>query len=211
MKLKLAKRVLSRAKHLLRFQAQDLEAVGSLIRHSSVRAAMRCAKLGRNTDLQFHKSLKEFLAFFCVIAVNELALKGPCETEEDLLGLYQKILEATCQGKESNPEQLDQQLVISRVISYKKSGFDHWFYGYWNADFDGMRISKQDLEQLGNRHVPGPSGSYSADAGLILLLRVARLENAQNTIPAAAVLRDYDSAIRMEVSTFVRKLKETLQ
>ena len=210
MKLKLAQNVMSRAKRLFHFEARAFERAGTLVRHGSLRAAIRCSKLGTNTDVQFHKSLKEFVAFFCVIVVNEIAIQFGRESEEELKVVYDKLMKSVCEGNEPDRTLLEHQLNVARLITYKKSGFDHWFYGYWNADLEGMRITPADLKELELRQIPGPSGSHCADAGLILLIRVARLETNDQSIPDVTQIVTYDTVIQEEVAGFVRALKEIL-
>lgn len=210
MKLKLAYYVMSRAKHLFHPAAKEYDQVGLLIRHRALRASMRCAKLGRNTDVQFHKSLKEFLAFFCAIAVNEIALRSDRQSDEELKSIYEKVRQGICEGHEPDPSLVQHQLTVQRVMTYKKSGFDHWFYGYWNADVEGMRITPQDLAVLEEKGISPPPGNPCERAGLILLIRLARLENADFSIPVPLRLRSYDGAIREEVASFVRALNRLL-
>lgn len=211
MKLKLAYYVMSRAKHLFHPEAKEYDRAGALIRHRAQQAAERCAKIGRNTDIQLLKSLKEFLAFFCVIALNELALKSHQQFDEELKASYAKLIKAVCEGAEPNASLIPHQLAVSRVITYKKSGFDHWFFGYWNADFQGMRVTPQDLTDLEGKGIQLPTGNASAEAGLILLVRVAKLESPTGSLPSVASIRSYDRAIREEVTEFVRALKEILR
>jgi hypothetical protein len=211
MKLKLADYVISRTKHLLRPDDKEYERIGTSIRRSAVRAATRCAKIGRNNDVQFNKSLKEFLAFFSVIAVNELGIKLGRRSDEELRNVYEKLIRAICEGPEPDPSLRDRQLTISGLITYKRSGFDHWFYGYWNADLEGMRVTPEDLKELESRQIPGPSGDYCGDASFILLVRVSRLGTAQSSIPPASVILTYDAAIKEEVDVFVRELKRIIK
>ncbi|MFO1497032.1 MAG: hypothetical protein U1G07_01320 [Verrucomicrobiota bacterium] len=210
MKLKLAQNVMSRAKRLFHLDGKVYEKAGVLIRHAALRAAIRSSKTGSNTDVQCHKSLKEFLAFFSVIVVNEMAMNSGRQSEEELKGVYQQVVKATCEAAEPDPTLLDHQLTVNRLITYKKSGFDHWFYGYWNADFEGMRITDAELAELTEKGIPGPSGNACADAGLILLIRVARLEDVQLKIPSPEQIWKYDAVIQEEVTGFVRSLKEIL-
>lgn len=211
MKLRLAQYVLSQAKHLLRSEVKAFDQVGALIRRRAVRAAERCSRLGRNNDIQLHKSLKEFLAFFCVVAVNELGIRLGTRSDEELKNVYGKLVKSVCEGTEPDEGLLPHRVTVNGLITYKKSGFDHWFYGYWNADLEGMRITKDDLKQIEQRQIQGPTGDYCGDASFILLVRVARLENTQSAIPSAPVMIQYDTAIRDEVDAFVRELKQILK
>ncbi len=211
MKLKLAYYVMSRAKHFLQPQEKEFDRAGILIRHRALHAATRCATMGRNTDIQLHKSLKEFLAFFCVITLNEIAIKSNQQSDVDLKQTYAKLIKAVSEGPEPDPNRLSHQLVVSRITTYKKSGFDHWFFGYWNADFQGMQITDGDLGELKQKRIQLPSGSASADAGLILLVRLARLHTRNSTLPETSTIRLYDQAIREEVTEFVRALKDVLR
>jgi hypothetical protein len=207
MKLKLADYVISRARTLWRPDDKDYAPIGALVRQCAVRASGRCARLGRNNDVQFNKSLKEFLAFFCVISVNELGIKLGRRSDEELRAVYEKLIRSICEGPETDPDLRVRQLTINGLMTYKRSGFDHWFYGYWNADLDGMRITPDDLKELESRQIPGPTGDYCGDASFILLVRIARLGSPQPSIPPAPVLLSYDAAIKEEVDVFVRELK----
>jgi hypothetical protein len=211
MKLKLTDYVISRAKHLLRFNTQDYERTGALIRRSAVQAAEKCARIGRNNDVQFNKSLKEFLAFFCVVTVNELGLRLGRKSDEELRTIYEALLKAICDGPETEKSLLDHQVTIRALITYKRSGFDHWFYGYWNADLEGMRISKDDLQELESKQIQGPTGDYCRDASFILLVRISRLGNAQASIPSPTVMLAYDNVIRDQVDVFLRNLQQVLR
>lgn len=211
MKLKLADYVISGAKHLLHSEAKQIERVAALIRHRTGRASERCAKIGRDTEVRFHKSLKEFLAFFCVIAVNEMAIRSRRQSDAQLKAIYEKLIKAICDGHESDKALLEQQLTIRGILTPERSGFDHWFYGYWNADLEGMRITKEDLRELEERRIEGPTGNYCADASLILLVRISRLENGAASLPSDVVILEYDRMIREEVSAFVKRLKEILK
>lgn len=93
MKLKLGQGVMSRTKRFFQPEAREFDRAGALIRRGSLRAATRCSRLGSNTDAQFQASLKEFLAFFCVIMVNELAMKSGRQSEDELKAIYRKLVE----------------------------------------------------------------------------------------------------------------------
>jgi hypothetical protein len=210
MKLKLTDYVVSGAKRLFRSEAKEYEKTAILIRHRAWRAATRCAALGESKEGKFESSLKEFLAFFCVIAVNEIALRTRRRSDPDLKKTLADLIRAICEGNEPSGRLVEQQASIRRILNNKKPGFEHWFYGYWNADLEGMRITQADLKDLEQKRVPGPTGEYRADAGLILLVRVSRLENADSSIPSAAIIQQHDDAIREEVAVFVKGLIEVL-
>lgn len=209
MKLKLG-HFLSRAQRLLRSEARAYEQAGALIRRRAWQAAERCARLGRNNDVQRNKSLKEFLAFFAVVTVNELGIKLGTRSNEELREVYHRLVAAIAEGPDPDPALAKHRVTINGLIRYKKSGFDHWFYGYWNADLEGMRISLRDLKRLEEESIDGPTGDYGGDASLILLVRLARLENAQGVLPARPAVLAYEAIIRDESDAFLRELKQAV-
>ncbi|MHC1765489.1 MAG: hypothetical protein AB9869_14505 [Verrucomicrobiia bacterium] len=209
MKLQLAQRVVSRAMSLLHTGVGEYDRMGALVRRRSLSAARECSNIGSDTDLQFEQSLKEFLAFFSVIAVNELAIRSGERSEDELRRVYERLASSICESRERDKSFLQDQATVRRLIREKHAAaFDHWFYGYWNADFVGMRVTEHDLAALGETRGPEPAGSYCTDAALILLARVARLETLELTIPPPSRLLYYDRAIQRHVASFVASLND---
>jgi hypothetical protein len=208
MKRKLADYVVSKARHLFDREVKFYDNAGVLIRQRAMAAARTVARLGRNTDVEFHKALKEFLAFFCVLAVNEIAIKPGPQGNRELPSIYKAVLTAVCEGAEPDPARRADQLTINRLITYKKSGFDHWFYGYWNADFGGMRVSTRLLEELAQCEIAVPSGDTSRDAMLILLVRLGQQDRRRAGLPPAHMLKQYQTAIQQEITRFLCAFKE---
>jgi hypothetical protein len=211
MKLKLPDSLLAQAKRLLHLQPNQLDRIGLLIRHHACEAAEHCAFLSRKTDLRYHKALKEFLAFFSAVAVNEIALREGSRGQSALESIYASLKRAICEAAETNPALLAHQLTVRRLLSAKRSGFDHWFYGYWNADFEGMQVSALERESLETSGVGGPTGEGSTDARLILVVRLARLAPAPTDQPFGPILKEFDESAREELRRFSEGLKRVLR
>jgi hypothetical protein len=209
MKFKLARRVMSRAMGLLHPAARDSDHIAALVRQRSFAAARECSKLGSDTDPHLQSLLKEFLAFFSVLAVNEIAIRSGERSGDALERIYKRLVTSVSEAYESSSIPLRDEATVRRLINENNAAFDHWFYGYWNADFAGMRVTPRDLAQLGEIKRCEPAKSYGTDAALILLARVAKLESADESIPDPSRVQAYDRVIQQHVASFGASLTDT--
>ena len=140
-----------------------------------------------------------------------MALRFSQQSEPQLKQIYERLTQSVREANLPRKITPEQQSAVRQTLNSQNPSFDHWFYGYWNADLEGMRVTDADLKDLQEKQIERPTGNYRADASLILLVRIAKSESDQDSIPAATALAEYDRTIRNEVSAFVKDLSPILK
>lgn len=189
--------------------------VAAVIRFASIVTANKLTDLGQKNETQFMGSLKEFLAFFCTVACNEICIRTDSENKDLVPSCYSSLRDAFF-GEQPNsdleplrvPEEM--KLLVAAMVNAPESNFHSYFWSYWNGDLHSLRVSPADIEEVEKRGVEKPSHGETGAAAYALLVRTCRYENPHSIIPPTIVFLAYDKIIREEVNNFLGVLRAVL-
>lgn len=184
--------------------------VAALIRDQSILTAARCCQLSQgNNKTQFLASMREFMAFYATIAVNEISIRNSTTATKESPGtIFQRLFKAICAGKLVKS---DWKLIQTAILCDVKSKFDSFFYAYWNADLVALRITPKDLVNLESKGTMSPPDDEPGRAFFAVLVRTCRLDNEEGLIPPTILVALFDQVIRQEASDYLQKLKKILK
>jgi hypothetical protein len=190
--------------------------VAAVIRHASFTAADRLTQLGQKNFAQASGSLKEFLAFYCTVACNEICTKT---SSTQVSECYLAIRHAVCDAFDGEPRTADLQdlrlpdeakLLVIAIVDEPESKFDSYFWAYWNGNLGSLRVSEADIEEFTKNGINRPSEGPMAAAAYALLVRNCRYENSTLKNPPAIVCVGTHKIITEEVANFLQVLRRLL-
>lgn len=188
--------------------------VAALIRFTSGVCTIQFPDSEQFTLSQLSRCVKEFLAFFCTIACNEICKDKP--EREAVAQAYAALREAFNGPQNEDLKALkvgeNVRLAVAEMVNGPEARFNSYFWSYWNGDLSSLRISPADIEELSKRGCEPPRHGHAAAAAYALLIRVSKhaVNSPANVLPPTIVIAVCDDVIGKEVAKYVERLKAIL-
>ncbi|MSU22082.1 MAG: hypothetical protein EXS30_11890 [Pedosphaera sp.] len=107
--------------------------------------------------------------------------------------------------------QSDLAWVFTMAISQDFTALDPLFQGYWNGDFEQMRITETNIIELYAKGISAPNASPKQNAYYILIVRLSRKETHDLSVPPALVFIQLEDVIREEIPRFTSEIRRILR
>jgi tetratricopeptide (TPR) repeat protein len=196
--------------------------IAALISIAVCYAAEKCADMGNRDKTQYCAAQMEFLAFYCTVACNEVAVKINSLGFSAVLDVYKKICTAFYSvehvGKTYEKAVLQMQAIVWWELDTKHEAY---FKAYWNGSFKALMISDEVLMKFAEygysaSHPDGLSAcsahAHALKAFLALVIRNCQIAARDDkSLPPAVLCAMYYHFINGEVKMFVEKLRSILQ
>jgi tetratricopeptide (TPR) repeat protein len=190
--------------------------IAALISIAVCYAAEKCADMGKRDRTQYCAAQMEFLAFYCTVACNEVAVKTNGVGFDAVLDVYKKVCSEFYSAEHVGKTYESAAMEMQGIVWKPDTKHESYFKAYWNGSFRALMISDEVLKTFAeygySASPPEDSSAHTLNAFLALVIRNCQIgANDDQSLPPALVCAMYHQFILEEVKKFVERLRSILE